>query len=145
MHKIHGRLLPVGGHVELDETPWQAAAHEIAEESGYKLAQLKVLQPRKRIASLPKVKLHPYPVVLNTHEITSTHFHSDTAYGFVATSEPIGKIDADESTDLRWLTLSEINALDESEMYLNTKAVCEFIFEVCLQAWEQVDATCFDL
>lgn len=35
MHRKHHRLLPVGGHVELDETPWQSAVHELREEAGY--------------------------------------------------------------------------------------------------------------
>lgn len=32
LHKKLGVLLPVGGHVELSETPWQAIAHELEEE-----------------------------------------------------------------------------------------------------------------
>lgn len=37
MHRKLGMLLPPGGHVELDETPWAAMAHELTEESGYTL------------------------------------------------------------------------------------------------------------
>ncbi len=32
--------MQVGGHIELDETPWQAVEHELREESGYTLAEL---------------------------------------------------------------------------------------------------------
>jgi len=32
MHKKLNVLLPVGGHIELDETPWAAMAHELEEE-----------------------------------------------------------------------------------------------------------------
>ena len=28
MHKKLGKLMPIGGHVELDETIWQAVAHD---------------------------------------------------------------------------------------------------------------------
>ena len=28
VHKKHNSLLPFGGHIELDETPWQAVARE---------------------------------------------------------------------------------------------------------------------
>jgi len=34
-HRKLNKLLQFGGHVELDETPWQAVLREIAEESGY--------------------------------------------------------------------------------------------------------------
>ena len=34
-HRKLKMLLQFGGHVELDETPWQAVLREIAEESGY--------------------------------------------------------------------------------------------------------------
>lgn len=33
-HRKLGTLLQFGGHVELDETPWQAVLREIMEESG---------------------------------------------------------------------------------------------------------------
>lgn len=39
--KLH-KLLPIGGHVELNESPWQAIAHELDEESGYSMSQLMV-------------------------------------------------------------------------------------------------------
>mgnify|MGYP001683399595 FL=1 len=55
-HRKLKMLLQFGGHVELDETPWQAVLREIAEESGYDKNQLKLLQPcYNRLTSLPGV------------------------------------------------------------------------------------------
>lgn len=90
MHKKLSRLLTVGGHIELDETPWQAIAHELQEESGYSLNELLVLQPKERLAGLSGVVMHPYPVVMNTHNVAPGHDHSDTGYAFVATANPAG-------------------------------------------------------
>lgn len=145
MHRKHRRLLPVGGHIELNETPWQAAAHELTEESGYKLSDLMILQPRQRIPALPKVKLHPYPVVLNTHNITENHFHSDIVYAFVADGEPTETLGSGESTDLRWFTASEIDKLDEPDIFLSTKVVCKFILDECLNNWDKVPASAYEL
>ena len=41
--KLHIWLQP-GGHIEHTENPWQALAHELREETGYELSQLRVLQ-----------------------------------------------------------------------------------------------------
>lgn len=110
----------------------------LEEESGYTLAELEVLQPKVRIHTLAHVALHPQPLVLNTHAITTDHFHSDVVYAFVANSEPSGKVHKNESTDIRWLTQTKLNALDEPEIYRNTQEIYNFIFDVCLKDWEQV-------
>jgi 8-oxo-dGTP diphosphatase len=41
-HKKLGKLLQKGGRVELNETPWEAITHELEEESGYDIANLRV-------------------------------------------------------------------------------------------------------
>lgn len=145
MHRKLHKLLPVGGHIEIDETPWQAAAHEIAEESGYDLDQLTVLQPRERIRELQGVLLHPQPIVANTHNITGEHAHSDAGYALVAQSEPNGQPDEGESADIRWLTRAELHDLTSDEIWYNTIQTCEFIFDIALPNWEQVPASEFTL
>lgn len=145
LHRKLGRLLPLGGHIEDDQTPWQATAAEVEQESGFLLSQLSVLQPVQRIKSLPKVILHPYPVVLNTHPITPDHDHRDIAFAFVTQEDPKGQMGEGESLDLRWLTESELDRLDETEIYPMVKSVYQFIFDVCLSEWEAVPATAFEL
>src|ERR1035437_9256827 len=66
VHKILGVLLQPGGHVELDENPWNAICHEIVEETGFDLGQLMILQPKLRIDSIEGAILHPVPLVHNT-------------------------------------------------------------------------------
>lgn len=142
-HKKLHKLLPVGGHVELDETPWQAMAHELTEESGYTLAELQVLQPRLRIAHLDDVTLHPQPLVVQTHDITSEHRHTDQAYLFVAQTMPRGERAAGESDDIRWLTRDGVERLRSDEIYENIRQICLAVFDTFLADWQPVSTAEF--
>lgn len=139
-HRKIGKLLPFGGHVELTETPWQAIAHEIEEESGYVLSQLEVLQPISRLKVAQYVNLHPYPLAMNTHDSSRTHFHTDIQYGFVTNEDPAGLPAEGESQELLWLTVQEIKALHKDQMYANNKEMCEFVCTEALSNWECVPA-----
>lgn len=139
MHKKLKVLLPVGGHVELLETPWQAIAHELSEESGYKLSQLRILQPKSRIKSMSKTAHHPNPLSMNTHVIPSDHFHTDIEYAFITTSEPGLAIAAGESVDIRWISQADLNNVDPSEIFDNTKEIYNFIFDEAIKEWESVE------
>ena len=145
MHRTLYKLLPVGGHVELNETPWQAIAHELQEESGYTLNDLQILQPAHRISNFKDVTFHPYPVAMNTHAITPDHFHSDIDYAFVANALPDVSVAEGESTDLRWLTKEELGHIDSSLIFDNTKDVYNFILDSALTNWYAVPAVEFSL
>lgn len=111
MHRKIDKLMQVGGHIELTQTPWQAVAAELREETGYEVSELKVLQP---IAQPPKLSdgvVHPTPFLVNTHRINEGHYHSDLCYAFQAAATAGSKPAAGESTELRWLTLSELHAM----------------------------------
>jgi 8-oxo-dGTP pyrophosphatase MutT (NUDIX family) len=108
MHRKFHKLLQVGGHVELDETPWASVAHELLEESGYTLEELDILQPDAERVIAEGAVVHPVPVLSNTHKIGDSHFHSDFCYAFVAKSGPHNRMAEGESEDLRWLTLAEL-------------------------------------
>lgn len=145
MHKKLGKLLPVGGHVELNETPWAAMAHELEEESGYHLKELEVLQPRVRVEMLEKVVLHPQPLVVQTHDITPEHFHTDTSYLFLAQTVPRGKRADGESDDIRWLTRDGVMRLTDNDIWSNTRQICLAVFDMFLDDWEAVQATDFPI
>lgn len=143
MHKKLNILLPIGGHVELDETPWQALAHELTEESGYILDQLRVLQPPSRIKKMTKVVQHPYPLSMNTHDIPGSHFHTDIEYGFVTTQEPRLSVGENESADLQWVTRSELQELGSDKIFDNTREIYDFLFDEALIKWDRVDVNDF--
>jgi 8-oxo-dGTP pyrophosphatase MutT (NUDIX family) len=90
-HRRLGRWLQMGGHVEPDEFPPQAALREGAEESG--LRDLRLLR-----ASILDLDVHPIPAAKGEPD----HHHFDVRYVAI-TNEP-GTIarDANESNDLAW-------------------------------------------
>ncbi len=144
MHKKLKKLMPIGGHIELDETSWQAVAHEMEEESGYELARLKLLQPRLRLVSLDNAIVHPQPMAMNTHEIGKGHFHSDTAYAFLVDGEPTKTLAENESSDIRWMTMDDIDRLSSTDIYSNVSEICRFITDN-FSEWEIVDTNKYSL
>lgn len=132
LHRKVGKLMQIGGHIELDQTPWQAAVNEVAEESGYELEELKVLQfTADQVRSVGNVT-HPQPFASNTHHVTmidgQSHFHSDSCYGFVATAEPVKAVGDSESADLRWMTLPRLQtAAKVGEALADVATIYEFL------------------
>lgn len=110
MHRKMGKLMQIGGHIELTETPWQSLARELAEESGYTLDELRVVQHNAdRVVEVASIN-HPTPFCVNTHSVGNGHFHSDLCYGFIADG-PAKNLPAEgESADIRWLTFAEMEA-----------------------------------
>lgn len=97
-HKKIDVYMQIGGHIELDETPWQAMAHELEEESGFTLDELSVLQPTiGRVRDVDNIN-HPVPFTMNTHNVGNDHYHSDLCYGFVAENLPENQTAEGEST-----------------------------------------------
>lgn len=145
LHKKLNKWLQFGGHVELDETPWQAIAHELLEESGYTLDQLQVLQPKQRLRRLSGAVLHPQPVDVNTHKFNEEHFHIGLDYAFVTEQESKEGVADGESAESRLLTRAELEALPESEIIDNVREICLYIFDEIIPNWERIDSTQFEL
>ena len=127
-HKKMDVLMQIGGHIELNETPWQAMAHELEEESGYKLGDVDVLQfTADQIPTTTNVS-HPTPFSMNTHLVGNEHFHSDICYGFVAGTEPIFQVAEGETNDLRWMSLFELdNGAIHGEVLKDVAATYRFL------------------
>jgi hypothetical protein len=139
MHKKLGKYMQFGGHVELNENPWQALIHETVEESGYEIGQLKLLQPKDRIKKLTGSIAHPLPLCINTHPFKdNTHFHIDIEYTFVTDQKPLHEVGVEESHDFVYLTRDEIVKLSSDKIFENFREIVLFIFDVCLPKWEQV-------
>ena len=112
-HRKIDKLMQVGGHIELDENPWQSIAHELTEESGYALGELEILQPYDSLPDGIGSVFHPTPYLSNTHSVGDGHYHSDSCYAFVAKAEPNNSVADGESQDIRWLSLKELEASAE--------------------------------
>ena len=144
-HRKLGLLLPVGGHVELDETPWAAVLHEIVEESGFAPEQLIVLQPKERIRQMDGVKIHPVPLFLQTHEFKQGvgHSHIDVGFLFLTDHPPANAPHEGETAEILWLTNDEIQARS-AEMPADIAQIYDFAFTTALPGWERVDGEKFD-
>lgn len=144
-HKKMDMLMQVGGHIELNETPWQAVAHELAEESGYGLDELEVLQYTADQVADGSSLLHPVPFAMNTHNVGNRHYHSDLCYGFVAAHHPSNPTAEGESNDVRWLTLDEFaRAVNEGEALEDCLRIYEFLLDH-LAMYARVPATAYSL
>lgn len=147
-HKKLHKWLQFGGHIELAETPWQALVHEVQEESGYNLPQLKILQPKNRLKWLSNDVLHPQFVAESTHVFPAAevlHYHTDRAYAFVTSQLPQNSVADGESQNIKAMTVAEINALDPSDIPSSTREIAVYILETVLSEYEEVDPTVFEL
>lgn len=146
MHRKTGKLSMFGGHVELNETPWGAALHEIVEESGYSHDQLSILQPTFRLPKLTDAVVHPTPVVNSTGQYPNEipHFHTDTMYALTASEEPIGEPEEGESTDIRLFTLAEIAEIPSDMIFEAWREVGQYILSTIYKAWQPLPLSEFD-
>ncbi len=139
-HKKLNGWLQFGGHVELHETPWDAVTHELREESGYELSQLKLLQPKQRIRSTSDSVMHPVAFYDQTHGFPGDptapdHKHTDRGYVFFTDQEPAGKVDAGESTRIQLFTLDELQAIPSKNIPIDFKEICEYVLQIDLKDW----------
>ncbi|MDR0959702.1 MAG: NUDIX domain-containing protein [Propionibacteriaceae bacterium] len=144
LHRRFGTLMQVGGHIDLDETPWAALAHELTEESGYTLDDLQVLQPFPHVGPAPSGNDLPLPAYINSHRVDDTpHYHVDLAYALVAEAEPTRPPGPGESTDLRWYTPDELDA--DSLVIATTAYHYRDVIERIIPQWHRVDASGYPL
>ena len=141
MHKLLGTYLQFGGHVELHENPWQTVAHEINEESGYRLSQLQLLQPELRLASLTHAINHPLPISIQTHKFGKLdHYHTDIAYAFVTSQAPQDAIGEGESGHIVAFTAEGLKALSDTEIFESVRETALFVLRELLPVWQRVPA-----
>lgn len=148
-HKKLGILLQPGGHVELNENPWQAIQHELVEETGYDLKQLQIFVP-PYVNNLKLVHsiVHPHPVILSTHRYgylgESEHFHTDISYAFLTEELPSGVPGEGESTEFFWLNVNELNQLAEGDIVEDVRAIAVDILTNVIFEWWPAALTKFE-
>jgi 8-oxo-dGTP pyrophosphatase MutT (NUDIX family) len=106
-HRKLDKWLPLGGHVELEEDPEQAALREAKEESGLDVELLGERPPTTGPGSRALIA----PRFLDIHRITDTHEH----IGMIYWARPRGgavTLATEEHHDIRWCGDRELDQLE---------------------------------
>jgi 8-oxo-dGTP pyrophosphatase MutT (NUDIX family) len=145
LHKLLGKYLQFGGHVELHETPWQAVTHELREESGYDIDQLEIYQPKNRLVQLSGAVVHPIPSVFLTVRFKPDmdHYHTDIEYAVVANEAPRNQVAEGESSIIRLYTRNEIALLSNEDIFEDVREICLYILDTIVNTHERVAASKF--
>jgi 8-oxo-dGTP pyrophosphatase MutT (NUDIX family) len=113
-HRQLNHWLPLGGHIELDEDPEQAALREGKEESGLDVELLGERPP----TTGPGTRALITPRFLDIHNITATHEHIGLIY-WARPKDPGPKsgtgvklaLAVEEHHDIRWCSAADLDTL----------------------------------
>lgn len=106
-HRNLNRWLPLGGHVELDEDPEQAAVREAREESGLEVELLGERPPIAEPGTRPLIA----PRFMDIHRITESHQHIGLIYWARPVRGTLALAPA-EHHDIRWCSAADLDLLD---------------------------------
>jgi 8-oxo-dGTP pyrophosphatase MutT (NUDIX family) len=107
-HRALGKWLPLGGHIELDEDPEQAALREAREESGLDVELLGERPPTTEAGTRALLA----PRFLDIHRISPTHEHIGMIYfARPRDASPALQLAATEHHAIRWCTYEELRTL----------------------------------
>ena len=115
-HRQLNKWLPLGGHIELDEDPEQAALREAKEESGLDVELLGERPP----TTGPGTRALIAPRFLDIHRINETHEHIGMIYwarpksGGAHGADAPGRrltLAAAEHHDIRWCSAGDLDKL----------------------------------
>lgn len=100
--------LSVGGHIELDEDPNEAALREVKEEVGLEI-ELYNIFPTPINQEKDYQELIP-PVFLNRHRINENHEHICLVYFAKANTDELLLSDKEVTDECKWFSLEDINS-----------------------------------
>jgi 8-oxo-dGTP pyrophosphatase MutT (NUDIX family) len=106
-HRKLDKWLPLGGHIELDEDPEQAALREAKEESGLDVELLGERPP----TTSPGTRALIAPRFLDIHRINETHEHIGLIYWARLKNSAQIKLATEEHHDIRWCSLADLEKL----------------------------------
>jgi len=105
-HDKYGIWLSVGGHIELDEDPMEAALREVREEVGLTVELSRTGLLREENSENYK-ELIP-PRFMNIHRINDNHKHVALVYLATSQSDRVVEGESEKSKGWRWFTGDEL-------------------------------------
>ncbi len=106
-HDKYGIWLSVGGHIELDEDPNEAAIREVKEEVGL---DVRLADSRLFLRNTEKYKELITPKFLNRHYINDNHEHVTMTYFAVSETDAVKPSDKEKSEEWKWFTMEELDS-----------------------------------
>jgi len=109
-HRKLDKWLPLGGHIELDEDPEQAALREAREECGLDVTLIGKRPP----TTGPGTRALIAPRFLDIHRISETHEHIGMIYWARPKEGPDPKdisLNQQEHLDIRWCSTADLESL----------------------------------
>lgn len=110
-HDKYDVWLGVGGHIDLDEDPNEAAVREAFEEAGLKVT---LVDTREYVEENEIYKELIVPMAMNRHRINDSHEHISLEYVATADSDKVSpQEESDASHDWKWYSYDEIDEAEE--------------------------------
>ena len=125
MHDKYKIWLSVGGHIESDEDPIQAAIREAKEEVGL---EIKIIDNRLLPNDESDYKMLITPRYLGSHYVNDIHKHTIFVYFAKSNTNKItDSISEHERTETRWVTKEELGKMNlrSNVLFYATKALEE--------------------
>jgi len=106
MHDKHKIWLSVGGHIELDEDPVQAAIREVKEEVGL---DIKIMESEK-IPEDANYQRLINPRFLGRHRVNENHEHIVFVYFAKADTDTVtdSVLDHEKGAEIKWATKEDL-------------------------------------
>ena len=107
LHDKYKKWLSVGGHIELDEEPNQAAVREVKEEVGLEVTLYQ--EPWCRLTEVQGYKELIPPQFMNIHKINDNHQHITLVYFAKSNTDRLVLSETEKSDECRWFTKAELD------------------------------------
>ncbi len=114
IHDKYKKWLSVGGHIELDEEPNQAAIREVREEVGLEVVLYH--NPSHALVEHQGYKELIPPEFMNIHRINDIHQHISLVYFATTDTDQLILSETEKSDGCKWFTKQE---LDEPQYQLS--------------------------
>lgn len=125
-HDKYKMWLSVGGHIELDEDPNEAAIREVKEETGLDVKLIGNIPNFSDVADYREIMA---PRFMNRHRINDNHEHVTMVYFAIATENKVVQGYDEVSEDIHWFSLEDLDDksynIRESVKYFAKKVLSE--------------------